>query len=398
MFEMAGEYRDLAGRPLTFDGPGVLADTPDYRAGKLHHYFTRSRVQWQQKLQRGYHDLLRPDDEFLAYDRNENFDDSAVKFLSQTRPSLLITNEARKIFAAVVLIVKNEVSDILAWIAWYKLLGFDTLIIFDDDSDDGTWEVLQSASEKFDIRLFRSIGEKPGRYEVRQEECYKYTLSKYKYEFEWLAFFDADEYLAFFNHNSIRKFLDEFPNADSLSINWCNYGSSGHVLKPVVTPIEAYTWHSREQELINRHVKAIVRPDRIGPNWINVHCFDTENSRSVLTTGERVRWGDTPGIVDHDPDWQVAKLMHFQCRSMEHFVERIRKRPDLPNHASMFRAADYADVQDLRPLERREELRSIMAAIEKHCVDASPCDQATGGFAILPVQEGPLPYPRRLRQ
>ncbi|NHN84501.1 hypothetical protein GOB93_07565 [Acetobacter musti] len=39
---------------------------------------------------------------------------------------------------AVCLVVKNEDTEIVYWIAWYKALGFDSFIIYDDFSDDAT--------------------------------------------------------------------------------------------------------------------------------------------------------------------------------------------------------------------------------------------------------------------
>jgi len=81
MFEISGRYRDVMGADLAFEAPGILARMPDYRAAKLHHYFTRSWHEWQQKLRRGYHDLTRTEDEFFQYDRNEVYDDAALRFI-----------------------------------------------------------------------------------------------------------------------------------------------------------------------------------------------------------------------------------------------------------------------------------------------------------------------------
>lgn len=48
---------------------------------------------------------------------------------------------------AVVLVVKDERSDIATWLSWYHRLGFDACIVFDDDLNDGTWEILQNAAQ-----------------------------------------------------------------------------------------------------------------------------------------------------------------------------------------------------------------------------------------------------------
>jgi hypothetical protein len=79
LFSMDGEYRSLAGKPLAIGHDTLLTEDPDYALGKLHHYFTRSRDHWADKLRRGYHDTTRNNDDFEIYDRNEIFDDSAAR-------------------------------------------------------------------------------------------------------------------------------------------------------------------------------------------------------------------------------------------------------------------------------------------------------------------------------
>ncbi len=77
-FEVDGPYRDLSGREIIWQSPGIIAGIPDYQNGKLHHYFTRSSADWQVKMQRGYPDLQREHSDFEIYDRNEIADDSAM--------------------------------------------------------------------------------------------------------------------------------------------------------------------------------------------------------------------------------------------------------------------------------------------------------------------------------
>lgn len=54
---------------------------------------------------------------------------------------------------ALALFVKNEVNSIAHWVAWHLALGFDKLFIYDDESSDGTYEVLQSCAKMYDISL-----------------------------------------------------------------------------------------------------------------------------------------------------------------------------------------------------------------------------------------------------
>lgn len=249
----------------------------------------------------------------------------------------------------IVLMVKDEASDILAWAAWYRMLGADALMVYDDDSADGTLELLTQASANFDIRLHRALGPRDASFDQRQWASYRHALATYRDEFDWLGFFDADEYLALPGDSGLRQFLARFGHADQIAINWCNYGSSGHRLKPEEPPPLAYTWHGGADRRINRHVKCLVRPEAVGPRWICVHAFDVEPARAVLANGAPIVWSETMGILAGPPDWSAAKLMHYQCRSMEHFIERLKCQPALRRIPGLWEAYDLHDEEDTSP-------------------------------------------------
>ncbi|WP_221246642.1 glycosyltransferase family 2 protein [Acidocella aromatica] len=266
-FEIEGECVDFKGRPLAFQLPGVLAEGRDYDGVKLHHYFTRSWAHWQARAERGTFGAKRTEQEFRDYDRNEVLDDAAARHAPEIKRMLEAFQGgwvAPSKTVAVVLVVKDEASDILAWLAWYRLLGFDAAIVYDDDSTDGTWELVQEAAQHWDIRLSRTIGDRNICYQERQQASYCQALSTYKNEFAWLAFFDADEFLQLRQDKSVGAFLARFPNANEVAVNWCNYGSSGHMLKPKAPPPLAYTWHGGARMEVNKHVKCFVRPGKVG--------------------------------------------------------------------------------------------------------------------------------------
>ncbi len=190
-------------------------------------------------------------------------------------------------------------------------------------------------------------------------------MTEYADEFVWLAFFDADEFLRLEQDATVPEFLARFPQADAVAVNWCNYGSSSHYLKPKIPPVAAYTWHGKSSQPINRHVKCFVRPQKVGPDWRNVHCFDTAPERTLLANGAVAVWGETRGIIVGEPDWSVARLMHYQCRSMEHFLERLRKRPDVRIHENLWRGYDVHEVQDETPLRLLPALQARLAAMAR---------------------------------
>lgn len=95
---------------------------------------------------------------------------------------------------AVCLVVKNEDIEIIYWLAWYKSLGFDTFIIYNDSSEDNTENVILSLSGVLDIRYSRMLNNR-NLHTERQISAYNDAVLKYGNEFDWIALFDCDEYL-----------------------------------------------------------------------------------------------------------------------------------------------------------------------------------------------------------
>ena len=252
---------------------------------------------------------------------------------------------------AIVLLVKNEARDLPAWLAWHAAMGCDAFIIYDDHSHDGTWGIINQASRHLDIRAVRTdLAVSP--FTERQKLSYLHALTRYGTEFEWMAFIDADEFLSTENNESLPDFLGSFSDAHAVAVNWCNYGSNGHALHPTIPVVEAFTRHSPSTLPINRHVKSIVRCAKFRSKVWNVHYFDVDDDYYVDSIGRKIEWWPTRGIGANAPDWFAAKVMHFQCRSMEHFVDRLKLRPDVPATTEKWREYDRNDVEDVhfRPL------------------------------------------------
>ncbi|GBQ94460.1 glycosyltransferase family 2 protein [Gluconobacter cerinus] len=107
----------------------------------------------------------------------------------------------------VVLFVKNEVEDIASWIAWHAYCGFSTVIIYDDYSTDGTWEVIHEAAKVFDVRTLRAAD--ADQFNIRQQRTYIDALERFREEFDWLLFLDSDEYLDIRDGSSVAEFLSQ---------------------------------------------------------------------------------------------------------------------------------------------------------------------------------------------
>jgi glycosyltransferase involved in cell wall biosynthesis len=174
---------------------------------------------------------------------------------------------------AACLIVRNEVRDIDEWIAHHALAGFDTQIIFDNGSTDGTAERIHTAARHYDIRFHNWVN----RSKQAQTLAYEAACEAYKQEFDWIAFLDSDEFLITPNGESAAALLVRFENWSAVGLNWAVYGSNGHTDAPPGLVLENFTRRADETFFPARHVKSIVRP-RLAISCPNPHFFNMKGS------------------------------------------------------------------------------------------------------------------------
>ncbi|MDI2113493.1 glycosyltransferase family 2 protein [Commensalibacter nepenthis] len=225
---------------------------------------------------------------------------------------------------AVALFVKNEYSDIAGWIAWYQALGVDKLFIFDDYSTDGTFEIIQAAAQIYNIQYFRTDPVQQPNFYWRQRDSFMSAVEIAKEEYDWIGFLDADEYVYLNSFDNLADFLDQFPDADGIAINWCIYGNSNKIIRPRGVTVEVFLEHSDIFFGDNQQVKSFIRPEKLGSHYLNPHQYDIDLSRYVDVKGNVIEWRG----CNKDVEWEGAKVMHYICRSMEQYIGRIKKRTD----------------------------------------------------------------------
>ncbi|WP_173569958.1 glycosyltransferase family 2 protein [Acetobacter conturbans] len=230
---------------------------------------------------------------------------------------------------AAILFVKNEVEDIAWWISWHLSTGIETLVIYDDYSTDGTWEVINAAAAVFDVRPRRAV--QALYFNHRQAQTYMAALDELREEFDWLICLDADEYLNIVNGEPVPTFLSRYPDdVGAIAVNWKCFGSNRFVEKPTSPNVfQNYTMHSEHDFELNYCVKSFFRPKRTETRYINPHRFDV-SGRYITPNGQEMVWQEEhPERTVADPDWSVALINHYIIRSAEHFVAKSRRRSDI---------------------------------------------------------------------
>lgn len=268
---------------------------------------------------------------------------------------------------AAVLFVKNEVEDIAWWLSWHLSIGIDTIIVYDDYSSDGTWEVVNAAAKVYDIRPKRALSQL--RFNERQAKTYMSALEEFQDEFDWLVYLDADEYVDILNGDDVHTFLSNYEDdIDGIALHWKCFGSNRHVEKPPSPNVfENYVTHSLPEFEMNQYVKSFFRPKRAEIEYINPHRFAVPG-KYVTPNKALIEWQEyhkeRPVAA---PDWSVAVVRHYIIRSAEHYVEKSKRRSDIRSSnigIGLFNAYDTNDLYEPMELSRIDAMYPYIYQIQ----------------------------------
>jgi hypothetical protein len=251
--------------------------------------------------------------------------------------------------AALCAIMKNEGAYILEWVAFHRLIGFNEIFIYDNDSTDNTRDLLarlKAANIVNSIAWPSVVGVAP------QRSAYGDVLPRVKSE--WVCFIDADEFINLKQDDSIQAFLQRFPaNVSAVAMNWRVFGSNGQTSFGADLVTRRFARGSKRQAPVNRHCKTIVRVKDIDEMHIH-RCF-LQRGSYVDEAGQAVeveRLGLTPS-----PRTDLVQINHYVVKSQQEFaLKRLRGNANrATNHTdkyqrlnrNFFAAHDLNDESDL---------------------------------------------------
>lgn len=270
-------------------------------------------------------------------------------------------------------IFKNEGPYILEWIAAHQAVGFDSFYIADNNSTDGSTELLQELDRMGIVRHIPFPGT-PGK--PPQLDAYAHIMHHHSDEFDWIGFIDADEYLVStagdLNIAAELSSIAEDETVGGIAINWAVYGSSNHKEYSADLTIKRFPWRSQSVFGANFHYKSFVRSSAFLKNDGNPHLF-------VLKQGFRYIHVDGKDVT-HDSDesrgisqcvvWNPIRINHYCIRSKEEFytkklargrattVENVRSESFFISHDKN----DEIDLPNQKYINRLEEKFIILNA------------------------------------
>jgi hypothetical protein len=272
-----------------------------------------------------------------------------IAYLSE----ILITNKTYENYLSVLACTKNEGDYLEEWIEYHRLLGVDKFFIYDNESDDNTYEVLKPYIDSgiVDYEFFEG--------KHVQTEMYKHGITKAKHKTRWLATIDIDEFIQPLKHKNIVEFLKEYEKYSEVSIYWMFYGSSGHIEKQDGLTIENFLFRDKFPGIM---VKSIYNP-RLAVVFISnlVHYLfvygKSVNEKKEIFKDFNVK----------NPTCDEIRVNHYYCKSREEFFNKKAKRGSNVNEEyclTSFQVHDRNDIFDDSMLKYAGEIKKRLGKMD----------------------------------
>lgn len=241
-------------------------------------------------------------------------------------------------YLAVCAIAKDEGPYFKEWIEWHLSQGVDHFYIYDNESSDGTREILQPYIDSGVVEYKYWPGHR------RQLAAYDDCLEHYRLASRWIAFIDLDEFIVPIKDASIPAFLKRFEAFAAVEINWLVFGSGGHKTKSPGTMMERFRFHSLPGHRLNRHVKSIVNPREV---FTMIGCHEAAKiSGSIADShGQPV----TKNFREREPQQDIIRINHYAVRSYEEFLEKQARGRASGTQKTV--RSEYFEQYDLNDIE-----------------------------------------------
>lgn len=225
---------------------------------------------------------------------------------------------------ALVAIVRNEADYIGDWLRYHALGGITDFVIYDNQSNDHTVEILKSIPG-LNVTVIPwaldTSSHKPKMVLPRQIIAYCHAISNFGSTYRWMGFIDIDEFLTPENTATIPECLAALTGVSNISLPWVMFGHSGHDKMPSGPVPLAYTQRAQHQVGRLLNFKCIVDPCDV--TQVSTHKFETHSmgAKTANMLG-KVTWNKTRAMSGFTTNAGL-QLNHYYLRSRSEMALKI---------------------------------------------------------------------------
>lgn len=281
--------------------------------------------------------------------------------------TLLMRNPGKVIVAC----MRNEALFVVEWVAHHLALGFDRIVVYTNDCQDGTDRLLDAMAGLMPVEHY----DNPGPYEAgtiqKQALALAYALPQVR-QAEWVLHIDADEYVnVTLGSRRIDDLIALYPDVDGITLQWRHFGGAGMARWEGGSVIETYTRCERDVPVPGSGAaigfKTLFRPEHF--RMMGVHqpklVYKRRVPRIVNSAGVAMpvdallsRRKSNFLVEPAQCSWENACLHHHHVKSDDlHLLKHARGDANGRKNSKRLIGSDYYSMANRNEVESKSLLR-----------------------------------------
>lgn len=239
----------------------------------------------------------------------------------------------KKLFLKVCLCTIGKKENLYAYefVEHYKKIGYDKIFIYDnnDIGDEKFEDVLNKQISNNFVEILNYRGYR-GKRQSPQSEAFIDCYEKNKNNYNWLSFFDFDEFLELKRNKSIKEYLSNkvFKKCANIKINWLIFTDNDLLYYENIALQKRFTSPSFHDNA-NLIIKSTVRGNLKFNYWRSMN--NPHSSSNYLTACDsNGSTTDPTKFYSSSFNHEFAYLKHYPTKTIEEYCIKIKRgRADL---------------------------------------------------------------------
>ena len=233
--------------------------------------------------------------------------------------------------------VKKENRYIREFVEFYEKYGIDKIFLYDNNNINGERiePMIMDYLKKGFTKIINRRGIKRSQYLI-MNDCY---IKNYK-NFDWIIFYDVDEYIYLKNFDNIKLYLNQekFKNCQKIHLNWVQHTDNNLINYDNRTVRERFPEVETNARYNKTNTFAYVKSILKGhiPN-IRIKSSHILNGRLKGCNG----FGESERMINgkrrKGVDYSYYYIDHYYSKSLEEVVEKINKGDSLYDQDKSFK-------------------------------------------------------------
>jgi hypothetical protein len=240
-------------------------------------------------------------------------------------------NKNKELKVCLCTIGKKENLYASEFVEHYKKIGYDKIFIYDnnDIGDERFEDVLNKQISSNFVQIINYRGYR-GKRQSPQSDAFIDCYEKNKNNYDWLSFFDFDEFLEINKNKNIKEYLNNkiFKKCANIKINWLMF-SDNDLLYYENIPVQKRFTTPLYHDNANIIIKSTVRGNLKFNYWRSMN--NPHSSSNYLTACNSMGNITNPTTFYSSPfNHEYSYLKHYPTKTIQEYCNKMKKgRADL---------------------------------------------------------------------